>query len=761
MEFQEVIDNIQVYQKKITKYKDINDEAKLIYYLSKLRSLPVRVAHLEQTGVGRFVNRLSPTPGEVGSRARRLVEAWRKVVNDEELAEQERARQQRMEEYRPTQCNSPEDEEEAPLQISQPEEPSESPGDCYNPLTSLDAFKTPTLNGASAKYTGGPNEAGGKYGRSGGVSGSESDLSPLKYNPHTSTEDYNSIASSNHQEYNPTTIADEEVYVPSKMGPPSIPDVEMGEREEALPDLAENGLSANDLVDSKHKSKHKDKKKHKSHSKDRDRHSKEGTSGEHKSSSSSSRDKKKSSHKDKCKEKDRHRSDKSHEKKSKHGDDNSPNKCIQSSSDTVINGHDVDLSLKEQSSSSNKSSKSSSSSKHGSSTSSSKEHKSKDKSKGDKHESKQQKRKAPTEDFGFMAALTGGTEVPPKKKKTSKESSKSKEDKPSSSKSSKDEPKAGSSNASSSGNQADKVESPDIAAFRSPLELPKPKEIISPNYKPLPRIPLPDFPAQDLEGYDDYLVPDKLPDHPADVDLMDGLSEDQKMNRLMERAKNRARTQMYCGQKTAFVPVEVPRLQDICIKFLQNNIDKINYTGGIPYDILKPVLEKATSSQLFDLEYYNSYLLEDTNHLWEYHCKKTFKGEKPQEMETYRELFTRCTDERRIKFEKLTKNITQKKMQREAPQRKVELAFEGTSAKPPKAVARAQARFGTGHGATAREGLPPRQAEAAARKSVLANSLRNDRLQASANRTAQAKKPKAPLMAKSLQFYKKTCRSKR
>lgn len=55
------------------------------------------MAHLEQTGVGRVVNRLSPWPGEVGSRARHLVDAWRKVVNEEELA-QERERQRPPEE---------------------------------------------------------------------------------------------------------------------------------------------------------------------------------------------------------------------------------------------------------------------------------------------------------------------------------------------------------------------------------------------------------------------------------------------------------------------------------------------------------------------------------------------------------------------------------------------------------------------------------------------------------------------------------------
>ena len=31
----------------------------------------------------------------------------------------------------------------------------------------------------------------------------------------------------------------------------------------------------------------------------------------------------------------------------------------------------------------------------------------------------------------------------------------------------------------------------------------------------------------------------------------------------------------------------------------------IDYVGGIPFDILKPVVEKCTAKQLYDLENYN------------------------------------------------------------------------------------------------------------------------------------------------------------
>lgn len=67
-------------------------------------------------------------------------------------------------------------------------------------------------------------------------------------------------------------------------------------------------------------------------------------------------------------------------------------------------------------------------------------------------------------------------------------------------------------------------------------------------------------------------------------------------------------------------------LFESCIRVLQDNIDALEFTGGIPYDILKPVLEKATPQQLFNLEDYNPYLLSDTDPLWAAHCRKMFKN---------------------------------------------------------------------------------------------------------------------------------------
>uniref|UniRef100_A0A183BM02 TFIIS N-terminal domain-containing protein n=1 Tax=Globodera pallida TaxID=36090 RepID=A0A183BM02_GLOPA len=71
----------------------------------------------------------------------------------------------------------------------------------------------------------------------------------------------------------------------------------------------------------------------------------------------------------------------------------------------------------------------------------------------------------------------------------------------------------------------------------------------------------------------------------------------------------------------------VPTLFDICIRFLFNNIDAIDETGSIPFDVLRPILEKANAEQLMRLEKKNPYLREDTNYLWRNHCKREFGKE--------------------------------------------------------------------------------------------------------------------------------------
>lgn len=77
----------------------------------------------------------------------------------------------------------------------------------------------------------------------------------------------------------------------------------------------------------------------------------------------------------------------------------------------------------------------------------------------------------------------------------------------------------------------------------------------------------------------------------------------------------------------------------MCIRVLIENIDALEYTGGVPYYIIKPVLERSTPDQLFMLEHHNPYLIEESDSLWQFHCNKDFRTKKREEMESWREMY--------------------------------------------------------------------------------------------------------------------------
>lgn len=121
-------------------------------------------------------------------------------------------------------------------------------------------------------------------------------------------------------------------------------------------------------------------------------------------------------------------------------------------------------------------------------------------------------------------------------------------------------------------------------------------------------------------------------------------------------------------------------------------LSAIECTGGVPYIILKPILEKATPDQLFNLEHYNPYLIEDTDELWRLHCLKEFRTKKREEMETWREMYMRCLDEREAKLNAITANIKESQ-DKSLPVRTTKLAYIDSVAKPPRNVARKQVHY--------------------------------------------------------------------
>lgn len=152
------------------------------------------------------------------------------------------------------------------------------------------------------------------------------------------------------------------------------------------------------------------------------------------------------------------------------------------------------------------------------------------------------------------------------------------------------------------------------------------------------------------------------------------------------------KTAVYSGKKS--VLTKVPTLIECCTRILIENIDELGYMGGVPYFLLKPVLERCSVSQLYSIESYNCDLLDYTNELWEKHCKRDCKLLKPHEHETWRDLYLRAQDERERKLKNVTANISAS-ISKSKPVRKVKLAYVDSFAKPPRDVARKQAKNGT------------------------------------------------------------------
>uniref|UniRef100_A0A8D2AKM8 Elongin-A n=1 Tax=Sciurus vulgaris TaxID=55149 RepID=A0A8D2AKM8_SCIVU len=155
-----------------------------------------------------------------------------------------------------------------------------------------------------------------------------------------------------------------------------------------------------------------------------------------------------------------------------------------------------------------------------------------------------------------------------------------------------------------------------------------------------------------------------------------------------------SKMQVYSGSKCAYLP-KMMTLYQQCIRVLKNNIDSIFEVGRVPYSILEPVLERCTPDQLYRIEEYNHVLIEDTDQLWKVHCHRDFKEERPEEYESWREMYLRLQDAREQRLRVLTKNI-QFAHANKPKGRRAKMAFVNSVAKPPRDVRRRQEKFGTG-----------------------------------------------------------------
>uniref|UniRef100_A0A3Q3LNI2 Elongin A n=1 Tax=Mastacembelus armatus TaxID=205130 RepID=A0A3Q3LNI2_9TELE len=203
-----------------------------------------------------------------------------------------------------------------------------------------------------------------------------------------------------------------------------------------------------------------------------------------------------------------------------------------------------------------------------------------------------------------------------------------------------------------------------------------PLPAIQPNYRPLPSIDVTPLSPQRRKV-------------PAYNDEEDAGFTGKRFNSKMV---------VYSGSKTAYLP-KMMTLYEQCIRVLQNNIDSIAEVGGVPFDILEPVLERCTPEQLYRIEQSNQCFTEDSDDLWMRHCHRDFKRESPQEYESWREMYLRLHDEREERLRLLTQNITSAHANKPKG-RQVKMAYVNSVAKPPRDVRRRQEKFGTTSGSS-------------------------------------------------------------
>nr|CAG4646516.1 EOG090X0BTZ [Macrothrix elegans] len=264
---------------------------------------------------------------------------------------------------------------------------------------------------------------------------------------------------------------------------------------------------------------------------------------------------------------------------------------------------------------------------------------------------------------------------------------------------------------------------------------------ISPHYKPLPSKHVSDSPP-----------PPKI------------RSAEEALSVAM--AQKGSRTKVFSGNRSVGLAY-LPTLHECCMRVLIQNIDSMEFTGGIPYDILRPVLERATPQQLYALENYNPYLLNDTDELWKVFCEKEYRKAVREEMETWRDLYLRCHEEREARLKSLTQNHRQS-LAKATPVRTTKLAYVDCVVKAPRGVTKSgQPKQGSSavlaSMTNAKSGTRPFEAlvnSAANGTTTVAEVVKaappsSSRSSSSSSSAPAAKKPKvAPLMQKTLKLLK-------
>ncbi|RZC34468.1 transcription elongation factor B polypeptide 3 [Asbolus verrucosus] len=618
-----LIKAVRHYQESLDKYTENRNDGKLLHYLERLYKLPIKVVHLEQTGVGRTVNGLRKLGGEVGDSAKSLVAKWKEMVVGEQEQEEEEEDD-----------DEDEDEEDGYQTGEEPSNDSDDK-DERNDYVKRDT----SSHRKSDNYRTDDRDKSKKSKHESESSKKKDKHKHHKHNGHTSSS---SKHKSHKRKIEDSSSEDESPKKRQKKDNSSDEDEGHKQQKKHKSEDEKKKHKSSDLEDSSRSSKTKEKQKE--------------SVAKNKHKSSKKDDGKKHEHSKKAKEKDKKSESSKPKEVPKSKEKSTPAKSKSSNGTLSANNNGIDS---------------------GSGAS-------------------------------FAEAL--GMCEPSSSRKKKPPSSEKKEKSSSSTKTEESVPKL--------------LKEPTLEPIDINLSSLLPT--ITPNYRPLGNLissePQPKKSLSDYEALSNIIT-----------------------------SKNQ-RTKVYSGNKMGCG--KVPSLFELCIRILQDNIDALEYTGGVPYSVLKPILEKSNPNQLYSLEHHNPYLIEDTDELWQIHCQKEFRNKKREEFESWREMYLRCLDERDAKLKALTANIKQAQ-DKSLPVRTTKLAYVDAVAKPPRNIARKQAKNGT-----AFERKP--SVTPAARLSALATagdagkvSVPNPGARAAERSSSHAVKPKkAPLMLKSISSFK-------
>ncbi|XP_017268261.1 elongin A, like isoform X2 [Kryptolebias marmoratus] len=290
----------------------------------------------------------------------------------------------------------------------------------------------------------------------------------------------------------------------------------------------------------------------------------------------------------------------------------------------------------------------------------------------------------------------------------------------------------------------EQTKNPDMKPPKPPA--PDPEEELQDSLMHLMDVPLPAaLPELEKPSSVDYYFEKKAEKEPDFCDEDSVVFTGQRLNTKM---------QVYSGAKTLFLPAMMSLYQQ-CIRTLQNNIDLLYETGGVPFELLEPVLERCTPEQLLRIEEYNPIYMGLTDHLWGKHCQRDFKECKLQEYESWKEMYIRVSEERERKLQRLTKSIVSAHSKKPKG-RQVKMAFIHTVAKPPRDVRIQQEIHGTAVQQPHQLKCSVRGQENQMRPSCNEPNRSSSSGSGGSNTQDPRKKTRvAPMMAKSLKAFKK------